>query len=72
MYAYETRGSVPFGAVTIHHAISAVERVLVRLLAWRNARATEAELRKLSDQQLADVGLLRGEIAGVAARLARG
>ena len=36
----------------------------------RHQRATVAELSALSDQQLADVGVLRGDIAAIAQRLA--
>jgi uncharacterized protein YjiS (DUF1127 family) len=36
----------------------------------RHQRATVAELSALSDQQLADVGVLRGDIDAIAGRLA--
>ena len=36
----------------------------------RHQRATVAELSALSDQQLADVGVLRGDIDAIAFRLA--
>ncbi len=39
-------------------------------MAWRNARATEKALRSLSDKQLNDIGLHRGEIIAVAEDLA--
>ena len=52
------------GAITIFNVISGFERAVARLFAWRNARATEMALLKLSDPQLADIGLHRGEIAG--------
>jgi uncharacterized protein YjiS (DUF1127 family) len=33
--------------------------------AWRKSRAAEAELANLSDRDLADIGLSRGEIGNV-------
>jgi uncharacterized protein YjiS (DUF1127 family) len=67
-----TRQVPPLGAVTTFRAVSLFERGLASLVAWRCARATERTLRKLSDHQLADVGLQRGEIAGFTANLLRG
>ncbi len=64
--------AAPLGSITIFRLVAGVERLIAATAAWRDARATERELRKLSDQQLADVGLLRGQIADVADDLARG
>jgi uncharacterized protein YjiS (DUF1127 family) len=47
-----------------------VERALDSLHAWRSVRATAAELSALSDSQLEDVGLTRGDIPAVARSLA--
>ncbi len=75
MSVYDTtpaaRRPVPMGAVAIFNVISGFERTVGRLFAWRNARATESALLKLSDSQLADIGLHRGEILEVAEDLAR-
>lgn len=35
---------------------------------WNNARVTRKELNKLSDHELADIGLCRGDIEAVVAR----
>ena len=49
--------------------------LFARLNAWlaerRHYRATVAELSALTDQQLADVGVLPGDIRTIARRLAR-
>jgi len=49
--------------------------LFARISGWfaegRHYRATVAELSALTDQQLADVGVLRGEIREVARGLAR-
>jgi uncharacterized protein YjiS (DUF1127 family) len=64
MSVYETTPRpLPLGTLTTHRVVSAVEQVINRLAAWRRARLTEATLRNLSDAQLADIGLRRGEIA---------
>lgn len=72
MSVYEiTPRPLPLGTITTHRAVSAVERLLIRLGGWRLARQTEAVLRNLSDAQLSDIGLTRGEIADFADALAR-
>ncbi|MCC6716273.1 MAG: DUF1127 domain-containing protein [Acetobacteraceae bacterium] len=40
----------------------AFSRVLAAFLSWRARRATIAELSALSDAQLADIGISRGEV----------
>jgi uncharacterized protein YjiS (DUF1127 family) len=71
MLAPEITRAVPLGAVTTSRAVSLAQHVLDTFTAWRNARATEKSLLRLSDQQLGDIGLARGEIATVAEDLAR-
>jgi uncharacterized protein YjiS (DUF1127 family) len=66
-----TRQVPPLGAVTTFRFVSLLEGGVGSIVAWRRARATERALRKLSDHQLADVGLHRGAIAGLAEDLAR-
>jgi uncharacterized protein YjiS (DUF1127 family) len=45
---------------------TAVRRLTARLVAWHRARATYRELMALDDRQLADIGLSRSEIEGIA------
>lgn len=71
MSVHEYSRSVPFGAITTWRLVSLAERALLAATKWRNARATAAVLSSLTNQQLADIGLHRGEIRTLAARLAR-
>ena len=71
MLAPEITRAVPLGSVTTFRAVSFAQYALDAFTAWRNARATEKALLRLSDRQLRDIGLLRGEIAEVAEDLAR-
>jgi uncharacterized protein YjiS (DUF1127 family) len=41
------------------------------VVAWNDARMTRTSLAQLSDRELDDIGLTRGDIDEVAARLAR-
>jgi uncharacterized protein YjiS (DUF1127 family) len=71
MSVYEiTPRPLPVGTITTHRVVSTVERLLIRLDGWRRARRTEAVLRNLSDAQLSDIGLHRGQIAEFADALA--
>jgi uncharacterized protein YjiS (DUF1127 family) len=57
--------------VSIFRVVDGIERAFARFSAWRGARATETALRNLSDRQLADIGLHRGDISAFAEALAR-
>jgi uncharacterized protein YjiS (DUF1127 family) len=41
------------------------------IISWNDARVTRTSLGQLSDRELDDIGLSRGEIDELAARLAR-
>ena len=72
MSVYETTPRpLPLGTLTTHRVVTAVEQTVARLNAWRRARLTEAALRDLSDTQLADIGVSRGDIADFADSPAR-
>ncbi len=72
MSVYQTTPRpLPLGTLTTHRAVGAVEQILNRLAIWRRARLTEAALKDLSDTQLADIGVRRGEIAEFADSVAR-
>jgi len=62
--------AVPFGAITTFRAVAFVERVVEAYSAWRRARQTAITLGELTDKQLADIGLHRGDIVTVADELA--
>jgi uncharacterized protein YjiS (DUF1127 family) len=45
--------------------------LITAVAAWNDARQTRNALERLSDHELADIGLSRGEIETVAHRLSR-
>ncbi|WP_407673954.1 DUF1127 domain-containing protein [Paracoccus methylovorus] len=55
-----------------HNATGGLSQVVARLIAtvvaWNDARITRRELNSLSDRELADIGVTRGDIE----RIARG
>lgn len=71
MTTIETTRSVPLGSVTTFRIVSFVERAIHAFFAWRSARATAKALAELTDKQLRDIGLNRGDILDVADALAR-
>lgn len=54
--------AVPFGAVTVHRIVTAVASVVAAVRRWNQTRHTIAQLRRLSDRQLDDIGLTRADI----------
>ena len=62
MAAYETSRAAPFGAISIFRAVQVVSDALNSVSAWNDARVTRAALEKLSDRELDDIGLCRGDI----------
>ncbi len=67
MAAIETSRPAPFGAITTYRAIQGVSTVFGALSAWNDARVTRAALGKLSDRELDDIGLCRGDIELISA-----
>lgn len=70
MSVTEINRPVPLGAASTFGVVSLFERAWDAFTAWRSARATAVALADLSDKQLADIGLSRGEIVDVAEQLA--
>lgn len=62
MAAVETTRPAPYGAITTFRAINAVTNVFGAFAAWNDARVTRNSLNKLSDRELDDIGLCRGDI----------
>ena len=48
-----------------------IDRLEARIAHWRRYRATVTELGYLTDRQLADIGIRRGDITAVARTAAR-
>ncbi|WP_050528482.1 DUF1127 domain-containing protein [Pseudorhodobacter aquimaris] len=66
MSAYQTTRTAPFGAISTYSFIRFVSNIGANVTAWNDARVTRNSLNKLSDRELNDIGLTRGEIANVA------
>ncbi|GAB1479398.1 DUF1127 domain-containing protein [Paracoccaceae bacterium] len=62
MAAYETTRTAPFGAISIFRFVQSLSEVTARFAAWNDARVTRKALTKLSDRELDDIGLCRGDI----------
>ena len=62
MAAYETSRPAPFGAISIFRAVQGASGLLAMLAAWNDARITRKALGKLTDRELDDIGLCRGDI----------
>lgn len=62
MAAYETSRAAPMGAVSIFRTVQVFGGAFEAVAAWNNARVTRNSLSKLSDRELDDIGLCRGDI----------
>ena len=62
MAAIETSRPAPFGAITTYRAINGLSGVFTSLKGWNDARLTRKALSKLTDRELDDIGLCRGDI----------
>ena len=72
MFAPEVSRPVPLGSVATVRLVQYAQRALDGFTSWRNARATRKELLRLSDWQLSDIGLHRGQVDELAEGLAHG
>ncbi len=62
MAAVETTRPAPYGAITTYRAINALSNAFGAVQAWNDTRVTRKALAKLSDRELDDIGLCRGDI----------
>jgi len=62
MAAVDTTRPAPYGAITTYRAITGVTNLLAGLAAWNDARSTRKALSRLTDRELDDIGLCRGDI----------
>lgn len=62
MAAYETSRAVPFGAITVYRLVQVVGHTAEAMKAWNSARITRKALNRLSNRELDDIGLCRGDI----------
>jgi uncharacterized protein YjiS (DUF1127 family) len=62
MAAYETSRAAPFGAISIFRFVQNLSDVGTRFSVWNDARITRKALSKLTDRELDDIGLCRGDV----------
>ena len=62
MAAYETTRPAPFGAISIFRFVQFVSDIYLTVANWNDVRVTRNALGKLSDRELDDIGLCRGDI----------
>ena len=65
MAAVETTRPATFGANTSYRALNGLSNTFAALSAWNDARVTRNALNKLSDRELDDIGLCRGDIDAI-------
>jgi uncharacterized protein YjiS (DUF1127 family) len=65
MAAVETTRPAPYGAITTYRAVNGLSNVIMALQTWNDTRVTRKALNKLSDRELDDIGLCRGDIASI-------
>lgn len=66
MAAYETNSTAPFGAIATYSFVRFISNIANSVIAWNDARVTRNSLNKLSDRELDDIGLTRGDISEIA------
>ena len=62
MATFETTRPAPFGAETIYRIVSAADMLRVALVDWNNRRITRKALSRLSERDLADIGLTLADV----------
>ena len=62
MAAVETTRPAPLGAITTYRTINSLSNAIAAFQAWNDARVTRKALNKLTDRELDDIGLCRGDI----------
>lgn len=66
MAASTTTRPAPFGAIATYKVVTYFSTIFAALSAWNDARITRSALGRLSDRELDDIGLCRGDIEGIA------
>lgn len=71
MFVSQSLSATPSGAITVLRVVSFVERTMNAVADWRRRHHTQSVLSNLTDSQLADIGLVRGQISTVVEGLTR-
>lgn len=66
MAAFDTTRPAYGAAPVAGNAKGFVSNLVARIIAWNDARVTRKALNSLTDRELEDIGLVRGDIDDVA------
>lgn len=69
MAIFEPTRPAPFGAETTYNIVRRLESVWGMISHWNQTRKTVSSLSSLSDHELEDIGLSRGDILRVASSM---
>lgn len=62
MAATEMTRPAPFGAITTYRFVQFADAAITAIKTWNDARLTRNALNKLTNRELDDIGLCRGDI----------
>lgn len=62
MAAYQSSHPAPVGAISIFRSVFGFRSIAASISTWNDARMTRNALGKLSDRELDDIGLCRGDV----------
>lgn len=62
MAAIQTTRPAPFGAIATYRAVTFLSSIVAAFKGWNDVRMTRRALSKLSDRELDDIGLCRGDV----------
>ena len=68
MAAFATTRKAPFGAVNTYRFFQFFGALFAAVVEWNDARVTRATLERLTDRELDDIGLNRGDITLIGAK----
>ena len=69
MAATQTTRTAPFGAITTYRFVQMIDVAYTAAANWNDARMTRKALGRLSDHELDDIGLCRGDIETIGTAL---
>ncbi len=62
MVALVPSAAAPVGAISIFRSVPVLGTFAAAFVAWNDARVTRKSLGRLSDRELDDIGLCRGDV----------
>lgn len=62
MAALEPSAAAPVGAISMFRMVPGLGNLVSSFAAWNDARMTRNALGRLSDRELDDIGLCRGDV----------